>query len=205
MENIYMVLRNDIDSTVAMAVTRFYMDYYKKDLKPVRVSSPDNLPWHEISAEGRVFIVGFTPSYEVFRRLATSAGDLIWIDNNEENIRFMYEKSTPEISFKKIKGKRTSELSLCELTWDSYFAWARKQPEIIKLVGRYAMQDQENPEWSSRIVPFNTGLQTQNINPFDETIFEEFWKSIICLRRDPDVEREKINKLIAQGKGEEIV
>lgn len=203
MQNLYMMLKNNVDSTVAMAVTRFYMDYYKKDLRPVHITDREDLPWHEVSAEARIFIIGFTPPYEVFQRLIISSGDIIWIDNDEENVQLMYGKSTPEINFKKIKGKRLGDQSLCELTWDSYFAWMRNQPEIIKLVGRYTMGDREHPEWDSRIVPFNVGLQTREIDPFDEIVFEEFWKKIICLRRDPDFEREMINQIIAKGKGEE--
>ncbi|HEX3010755.1 MAG TPA: hypothetical protein VHQ70_01795 [Syntrophomonadaceae bacterium] len=201
MYNIYMLLRDDIDSTVALAVTRFYMDYYKKDLRPVRIYDPDDLPWQEVSADTRIYVIGFTPKYEVFHRLANNAGDIIWIDNNAASVEKIYEKSSKDLNFRKIKGKRAGNLSLCELTWDSYFAWVRKQPEIINLVGRYTMFDREHLDWNSRIVPFNSGLKLQDINPFDNTVFEGFWKKILCLKRDLDVEQEVINTIIGKGKG----
>jgi hypothetical protein len=200
--NVYMVQRQDADSAVAHAITYFYMDYYKKEIRTVHISGPDGFPWEEASSESRLFLVGFTPDYDVFTRLFAVAGDLVWIDNDMAKVTPLEARSTKELNFRKIKGKRAKGLSLCELTWDSYFAWIRKRPEIVDLVGRYAMVDRDQPDWNSRIVPFNRGLGFRNTDPLDPTVFEEFWKKILCLKRDLDYETSVIDEIIARGKEE---
>lgn len=201
MQNVYMIHGQDADSVVAHAITYYYMDYYKKEIRTVRVSDPDIFAWEEASSETRLFLVGFTPAYEVFARLMGAAGDLIWIDNNMDKVEPIEAKSTKEHNFRRIKGKRAKELSLCELMWDSYFAWIRKRPEIVHLVGRYTMRDTGQPDWDSRIAPFNTGLGQQKTDPLDPTIFEEFWKKILCMKRDVDYETSVINAIIRKGEG----
>jgi hypothetical protein len=202
-ENVYMIHRQDRDSAVAHAITYFYMDYYKKEIRTVRVPDLDVFPWEEASSETRIFLVGFTPDYDAFVRLMTVAGDLIWIDNNMDKVESIEAESTRKHSFRKIKGKRAGDLSLCELTWDSYFAWVRKRPEIVDLVGRYTMGDEDRPDWNSRIVPFNLSLGSRETDPLDPKVFEEFWKKILCLKRDLDYENSVIDEIIAKGKEEQ--
>jgi hypothetical protein len=201
-ENVYMIHRQDADSAVAHAITYFYMDYYKKDIGTVDVPEPDVLPWEEVSSESRLFLVGFTPAYDVFARVIATAGDVIWIDNDMDKVEPVEARSTKEHNFRRIKGKRAGDLSLCELTWDSYFAWVRKRPEIVDLVGRYSMGDRGRPDWNSRIVPFNRGFGSQKMDPLDSTVFEGFWKKILCLKRDFDYEASVIDEIIARGEEE---
>ncbi len=200
MHNVYMIHRQDMDSVVAQAITCFYMDYYKREIRTVRLPDPDAFPWQEASAESRLFLVGFTPGYQVFVRLIEQAGDLVWIDNNMKKVAPMEASSSREHNFRKIKGKRAGDLSLCELTWDSYFAWVRKRPEIVDLVGRYTMGNMDHPNWSSTILPFNLGLALQKTDPLDATVFEEFWKKILCLKRDLDYEASLVTSIVEKGK-----
>jgi hypothetical protein len=199
-ENVYVMHRQDADSEVARAIIYYYMDYYKKEIRSVYLPDPGVFPWEEASSESRLFLVGFTPGYEDFSRLISVAGDLIWIDNDMESVAQIEAKSTNELNFRRIKGKRTKELSLCELTWQSYFAWIMKLPEIVDLVGRYTMKDTDRPDWDSRIVPFNLGLRLKKTDPLDPTVFEEFWKKILCMKRDLEYEASVINGIIAMGK-----
>ncbi len=199
MQNIFVTYRQDMDAVVAHAIVYYYMDYYKREIKTVRVADRDVFPWETASAAARLFLVGYTPDYETFARLMMVAGDLIWIDNNMDKVAPIEARSTPECNFRKIKGKRSGDLSLCELMWDSYFAWVKKRPEIVNLVGRYSMEDLNHPEWDSRVVPFNLGLKLEKTDPLDPYVFEELWKKILCLKRDLDYETSIINTIMAKG------
>jgi hypothetical protein len=189
-----------MDHMVALAITRFYLDYLGKDL--VAIATPDaaDLPWSEVSAQTRVFVVGFSPRPDPFARLLDEAGDVVWIDNGVDGVRSLESASTTNHDFRKIKGRRSGDLSLSELTWDSYFAWMRSRPEVVDLVGRYTMGDDRQEGWASRILPFSKGLSAQGTDPFDAHVFEVFWKEMLCLRRDPDEERRTIDELIERGR-----
>lgn len=199
MENLAFMQSRDTDATVALAITRFYMDYNHTDIRPVLVPDPSSPPWDEVTAEGRIFLLGLTPAPDVFARLYTTAGDLVWIENDMEQVDRITAGSTRIANYARIKGKRVGGLSLCELTWDSYFAWAKKRPEVVDLIGRFVMNDRMDSRWQTRIVPFNTALATKELDPHDDSVFQDFWKKVLCLRRDPDYEREVVEAMIALG------
>lgn len=58
-----------------------------------------------------------------------------------------------------IAGKREIGKSACELCWE-FFAPGAPLPEAVRLLGRYDVWDEKNPEWA-RIEAFQFGLRTQ--------------------------------------------
>lgn len=107
-----------------------------------------------------VYMVDFSLPAEDMRRLA-EISKLIWIDHHKTAID-AYEATGPNPF---IFGVRRTDLAACELCW-----WALGQnsradneqiptPEAVRLLGRYDVWDKDNPEWKSKIMPFQYGCR----------------------------------------------
>ncbi len=200
MRNLFLRPTGSRSVMLGNVVTAFYFDYYKKDLEVFEFDSNEPFPLDAIGADDRVFLVGITPDPETFVKIYETAGDIIWIDNNMEAVQAIESLSDDDHPYSAVKGLRKPDQALCELVWNSYFGWVRNPPLILGLLGRYEMNDTDNPEWETRILPFNKGFEDHSVDPLDRENFEEFWKVILCLRRDPEVEHNMIEDIIAKGR-----
>ena len=200
MDNVEYIVNKDLDATLAVGVTRWYMDYSKKTLTATYLDDDDSLPFDKIDADKRVFLMGMVPSAVHMKRLLDTAGDVVWICNRMDEVEALYADPDIGSAVHDIKGKRAGDRSLCELTWDAYFEWMGNRPKFVNLVGRFTMGDVNYPEYEERVVPFCVGLGVDTPDPFDDTAFEDLYKKVLCLRRVPELEEEFVQSYIAKGR-----
>jgi len=129
-----------------------YGDEFPWDRIPF-VGNPAQGPgWHTIEGPRTVYMVDFSLKPEGMKRLA-EVSKLVWIDHHK-TCEPIWEELGVSGSFSTLKAA-------CELTW-GYFSKlhdAGETPEAVRLLGRYDVRDKDNPEWESRILPFQYGMR----------------------------------------------
>lgn len=184
------------DAMMAFTVTRFYLDYSHKDIDRIVVGTP-KIPWEELSGDVRLFVQGFTPDAEDFARLEEAAIDYVWVDNDEAAVAAAYE-GNPQRA--RAKGLRRGGTSMGMLAWESYLGWANNTPRLIELLDAAVCGGAPDAEERERAESFYAGLYAGDRDPMDPAWFEDFWKQIICFRRDKVYEERTVEELIDQGR-----
>lgn len=128
-----------------------------------------------------VYMVDFSLPIEDMERLA-EISNLIWIDHHRTAID-AFENGMPCVG----NWLARTDFAACELTWfffashenadlsrgswESFTFNPEISPEAVRLLGRYDVWDKDNPEWESKILPFQYGCRSLD-NIYDPTSFD---------------------------------
>jgi hypothetical protein len=199
----------DLDGVCSAAVIKHFVP----ECELVGVVSGELFPWDKVQArrggpedaglphdpelndpgfKRKVYLVDISLPPKDMKKLAL-VSDLIWFDHNAAAIEAnKYVVFLPQVT--------SPDYGVCELCWmyfvphpkllnfadsDSYriFMWPRI-PEAVQLLGRYAVLDEKNPDWLTKILPFQYGLRIEH-NIFDPT--SPLWESLFAvIAPDPD-------------------
>lgn len=150
----------------------------------------------------QVYMVDFSLPVEYMKSLAACA-DLVWIDHHKTAIEAM--RGVPVV------GLRDTRLAACELCWDWFedfsfdgvklrdtlpsldgsgivvdpFESETEAPEAVCLLGAYDSWRKNDPEWDSKILPFQYGMRAQE-GAYDPE--SELWPRVMD-PTDEDIER----------------
>ena len=146
-----------------------------------------------------VYMVDFSLPPGDMKRLAEVC-DLIWIDHHKSCEELWNEMSHTGVI---TGGSFSTKFAACELTWFMFESYKREiesafhpqfkvdtdtpmeLPEAVRLLGRYDVWDKGNPEWASRILPFQYGMRVQE-GAYDPE--SELWPRVMD-PTDEDIER----------------
>jgi oligoribonuclease NrnB/cAMP/cGMP phosphodiesterase (DHH superfamily) len=119
-----------------------------------------------------VYLVDFNLPIEDMRRLA-SISNLIWCDH--------HKTALDACSDLRARGMRDTSRAACELTW-AWFSWVNpgeasdhytyeemedgnpsdiRLPEAVRLLGAYDAWRKDDPEWESKILPFQYAVRSE--------------------------------------------
>jgi len=145
-----------------------------------------------------VYMVDFSLKPDGMKRLA-EVSDLVWLDHHK-TCEALWNEINP-------LGMFRTNYAACELTWVwlalhvrgshkprqltndlKTGVWLELVPEAVRLLGRYDIWDKDNPEWESRILPFQYGCRTLSgiMDPCDPV-----WERMLGLSQSDILPRDK--------------
>jgi|GEM_PF-769959 len=107
-----------------------------------------------IKEKRTVYMVDFSLKPEDMKRLA-EVSNLIWIDHHRTAIDAMCVPDGPEFS----RYHCRSDKAACELCWEFTGGPTESIPEAVRLLGAYDSWRKDDPEWDSKIMPFQYGCR----------------------------------------------
>jgi len=148
----------------------------------------DPAPSKENAPELRTtYMVDFSLPPEDMKRLA-KVSNLIWIDHHK-TCEDLWNEINP-------LGMFRTNRAACELTWEwmslhvqgdhdarqlteslKESPWREICPEAVRLLGRYDIWDKDNPEWDSKVMPFQYGMRAYN-GVYDPT--SKCWETLLA-------------------------
>ena len=170
--------RADFDGVCSAAIVKKFVP----DCELYGIDYGDPFPWDKVRpvetsgtrALRRVYLVDFSLPPDDMKKLAECC-DLVWIDHHKSAIEACRAVLPPDLP-----GLRLSSKAACELVWGWFepnhcaddashpfvpdFHVTRRfctcnLPEAVRLLGRYDVFDEKNPEWA-RIEAFQFGLRS---------------------------------------------
>lgn len=165
--------RADLDGVCSGAIVKMFVP----DCELFGIDYADIFPWGKVEnlyendpaftapVKRTVYMVDFCLTPDEMRRLA-SVSHLTVIDHHKT---FQGEYDGPEGGC--TWGPHTAVVVVgmagCELCWHYFngtpLPWEKDRgiPEAIRLLGRYDVWDKDNPDWGSKILPFQYGMRAQ--------------------------------------------
>ncbi|MBN1264808.1 MAG: hypothetical protein JXA25_04895 [Anaerolineales bacterium] len=145
---------NDQDGCCAAAIVRRRFGH---DVKLIPIDYGYPLPWEELDAAERVYIVDFSLPLEEMLRIQQHA-ELIWIDHHKSSLLALESLET--------FGLRAMDRAGCVLTWQTFY------PEIP--IPRPVMYIGERDIWSFQhedTKPFCEGVYQQDPDPINDALW----------------------------------
>ena len=159
----------DLDGVCSGAIVKHFVP----DVELVGFDYGMEFPWDKVYPDGRnglkhtVFMVDVSLPPADMKRL-NEVADLVWIDHHKTAIAAIQPR---------LPGLQIVGYAGCELAWLAFSALAAGDtyphlfdnllakygstiPEAVRLLGRYDVWDKDNPDWASRILPFQYGVRT---------------------------------------------
>lgn len=165
----------DLDGVCSAAIVKHFVpdvELYGIDYGeefPVCFNDPGLVECANATNKRTVYMVDFSLPVADMEKL-TKVSNLVWIDHHKTAIDAAAEMQLNP------RGMRSSEYAACELCW----AWCAMDaqdkampdrgncpndikffapPEAVRLLGRYDVWADKNPEWDSKILPFQYGMR----------------------------------------------
>lgn len=106
-----------------------------------------------------IYMVDFSLPVDDMKRLAQTS-NLIWIDHHKTAI--------DSLEALDLRGYYCEGFGACELAYAFFMAQdetgkfddSSRVPEVVRLLGRYDVWDKDDPEWESKILPFQYGMRS---------------------------------------------
>lgn len=116
--------------------------------------------WNLIMDKRTVYMVDCSLPPEDMKRLAETC-NLVYLDHHKTALDAM--KSAGLLTF---KGICTPDRAACEIVW-LYFNDTAPIPEAVRLLGTYDSWRSDDPEWETKVLPFQWGMRAQEdvMNP----------------------------------------
>ena len=188
----------DLDGVCSAAIVKHFVP----ECELYGIDYGDEFPWDKVdttksegltarAAQRTVYMVDFSLPCKGMVYLA-EVSNLIWLDHHKTALEAN--------AGLRARGMRDTTRAACELAWvwmslfpdpekmtDSYTfeEFDVDLPEAVRLLGRYDVWDKDNPEWESRVLPFQYGMRVQE-GAYDPE--SELWTRVMD-PTDEDIER----------------
>lgn len=160
--------RGDLDGHCSGAIVRHRFP----ECRMIGIDYEDEFPWQEVRPLEDVYMVDFSLPMDDMRRLRELAFErFFWIDHHKTAI-----DKAREAGFE-TTGLRVVGKAGCELTWEYLFPEER-MPGAVRLLGRYDVYDEQQPNWVDEILPFQYGMRGEVTDPSSkESIY--LWRTLL--------------------------
>jgi hypothetical protein len=177
--------KGDLDGHCSGAIVRLCFP----NALMVGIDYEDPFPWDLPQIQGDsegVIMADFSLPIEEMRRLYHFSQRFVWIDHHKTAI-----DQAGEAGFDP-PGLRIVGKAACELTW-RYFFSNNPMPPAVHLLGRYDVWDEKQPDWDTKILPFQYGLRIYPTDP-SESASDALWPFLLDYR-NPGNLVEEISKV----------
>jgi hypothetical protein len=155
----------DLDGVCSAAIVKHFvpecelhgMDYgdefpWDRVMPTVGVSDPASVGEYPRT----VCMVDFSLGLDDMTRLAEAA-ELVWIDHHKTAIEALCVPGGPRFKYYNCR----SSYAACELTWESLrHSVDEAIPEAVRLLGAYDSWRKDDPDWDTKIMPFQYGMRS---------------------------------------------
>lgn len=162
----------DADGHCSGAIMRFYHQLMGTEVRLEPLEYGQEFDLSQISPADTVYLADF--SLQPLERMLelAAACQLVWIDHHQSALDFAAEHQ----ELQGARGLRRIGSSAAELAWE-YFYSADSMPEAVRLIGRFDVWDESDPElWRKKIMPFQFGLRSLETDPREA---EPLWDPLL--------------------------